>query len=126
MKNKLLTRREREVMDIVYARGRVSAGELQTLLPDQPTYSATRMLLQRLQKKGLVTFESDGPKYIYSPVTPRSRAGTAAWARLVQTFFGGSSASAFSSLLGATSQSLSNDELDQLEDLIAKAKEQRQ
>ncbi len=120
-----LSRRERQVMDIVYARGRVSAADVQAELPDGPSYSATRMLLQRLQKKGLLSFETDGPRYIYTPSTPRTTAVKAAWQRLVQTFFGGSTVSAFSALLGASSESLTDEELDALEAEIARAKERR-
>lgn len=120
-----LTRLERQVMDIVYAAEKVSVAGVQTELPGEPSYSATRMLLQRLQKKGLVSFEMDGPKYIYSPVTPRAHAGNAAWSRLVQTFFGGSTANAFSALLGESSETLSDQELDDLEKMVAQAKAKR-
>ena len=120
-----LTRRERQVMDIVYARGRASVAEVQADLPDEPTYSATRMLLQRLQKKGVLQIETAGAKYIYSPSTPKLSAGQAAWSRLVNTFFGGSAASAFSALLGSDSQTLSDAELDELERLVAEARARR-
>lgn len=112
-------------MDVVYARSRVSVADVQGELPDEPSYSATRMLLQRLQKKGLINFEMDGPKYIYAPVTPKAHAGKAAWSRLVHTFFGGSTANAFSALLGAASENLSDEELDDLERMVAEAKAKR-
>ncbi len=121
-----LTRRERQVMDIVYARGRVSAADVQAALPDEPSYSATRMLLQRLAKKGLLTHETEGARYMYLPATPRSAAGNAAWSRLVSTFFGGSMGSAFSALLGESTETLSDEELDALERLVAEARKKRQ
>lgn len=120
-----LTRRETQVMDILYAQGHVSATQVQAALTDKPSYSATRMLLQRLHKKGFITYSMAGAKYIYAPVTPRVRAGKAAWTRLVQTFFGGSSSSAFSALLGAASDDLSDDELDELERMVADVKAKR-
>jgi BlaI family transcriptional regulator, penicillinase repressor len=120
-----LSRRERQVMDILYARGKASAAEVQQDLPDQPSYSATRMLLQRLQKKGLAQFETQGAKYVYSPAVPRSSAGKAAWSRLVDTFFKGSPASAFSALLGESSENLTDEELDELEQLVAQEKAKR-
>lgn len=120
-----LPRRERQVMDIVYARGPVSVADVQAELPDQPTYSATRMLLQRLHKKGLLNHQVDGPKYIYSPVRPKLRASRDAWQGLVQTFFGGSSVAAFSALLGDSSEELTEAELAELEALVAEAKRQR-
>ena len=120
-----LSRRERQVMDIVYAKGRVSAADLQAELPDEPSYSATRMLLQRLQKKGLLSFETDGPRYIYKASTPKITAVKSAWNRLVQTFFAGSTVNAFSALLGASSESMTDEEFEALEAEIARAKEQR-
>ena len=117
-----LTRRERQVMDIVYARGRVSVADVQADLADNPTYSATRMLMQRLHKRGLITFDMDGARYIYSATTPRTSAGEAAWSRLVKTFFDGSNAAALSTLLGASSDELSDAQLAELEDLVARAK----
>jgi len=120
-----LPRRERQVMDIVYAGGKVSASDVQAQLPDHPTYSATRMLMQRLHKKGLVQVEMDGPRYIYSPSTPRFTAGKAAFARLVKTFFDGSRVNAFNALLGASSDELTDAELAELERLVANAKAKR-
>lgn len=126
MKNKNeLSKRERQVMDIVYANGSVSVSDVQSYLPDEPTYSATRMLMQRLQKKELLTFVMDGPKYIYSASAPRQTAGRAALAKLMNTFFDGSKTNTFNALLGISSETLSDEELDELEQVIAKAKEKR-
>jgi len=124
-KDLILSRRERQVMDIVYANGRVSVADVQAELPDKPSYSATRELMRRLYKKRLVNFTMEGPKYVYSASTPRGTAGKAALTRLVKTFFHGSAAAAFSSLLGTTSEKLSDAELDELHRLVAQAKERR-
>ncbi len=120
-----LSKRERQVMDILYARGEASVAEVQADLPDQPTYSATRMLLQRLSKKGLAHFHTQGAKYIYAPAESHSSAGKSAWQRLVDTFFSGSPVRAFSDLLGSAADSLSDAELDELERLVAAAKHRR-
>jgi predicted transcriptional regulator len=121
-----LSRRERQAMDVVYAQGQVSATDVKARLPDNPSYSATRMLLQRLFKKGLLTFTMAGPKYIYAASTPRNTAGKVALAKLVQTFFNGSTALTFTALLGTSSQTLSDSELEELEKLVAQAKARRQ
>lgn len=120
-----LPRRERQVLDILYAKTAASVADVQAQLNDKPTYSATRMLLQRLQKKGLATYRMEGPKYIYSPALPKTSASSAAWHRLVKTFFGGSIANAFSALLGSSAEALSDEELDELEALVAQAKAKR-
>ena len=116
-----LSRRERQAMDVIYARGKASAADVQAELPGEPTYSATRVLLQRLQKKGLLKIEMDGPRYIYSPTTPRSDAGRSALRRLVTTFFGGSSVQTVSALLGSADK-VTDEELDELERLIEAAR----
>ncbi len=124
-KDLMLSRRERQVMDIVYANGRVSVADVQAELPDKPSYSATRELMRRLYKKRLVNFTMVGPKYVYSASTPRGTAGKAALVRLVKTFFDGSTAAAFSTLLGTSSEELSDDELDELQKLIEQTMERR-
>jgi predicted transcriptional regulator len=121
-----LSRRERQAMDVVFARGRVSVADVQAALPGHPTYSATRVLMRRLYDKKLVTYVMDGPRYIYSAVTPREKAGKDALARLVRTFFDGSTANTFNALLGITSETLTKEELDELEELVAKAKAREQ
>jgi len=120
-----LTRRERQVMDILYAASSASVADVQAELKDKPTYSATRMLLQRLEKKGLVSFHMEGAKYIYSPSVPSSSAINVAWRRLVKIFFAGSMGTAFSALLDSSTESLSDAELDELEAVVAAAKAKR-
>jgi len=125
MKKQELSRRERQAMDIIYAREKVSVNDVKALLPDAPTYSATRVLLQRLYKKGLLRYVIDGTRYIYFARTPRDTAGKDAIAKLVRTYFDGSTASAFSALLGVSSDSLSVESLDELERLIAEARSKK-
>ena len=120
-----LPRRERQAMDILYTQGKRSVAEIRDQLPGDPKYSAARMLMQRLHKKGLVTFHMEGPKYIYSAITPKRTAGEAALGKLVQTFFNGSTSNAFNALLGASSEKLSDEEFRELEALINQAKEDR-
>ena len=120
-----LSRRERQAMDIVYATGKVSAADVQVRLPGNPSYPATRMLLKRLHEKGFLSFVMQGAKYIYSPSTPKQKAGKAALDRLVRTFFDGSQAKAFNAFLGNSTESLSDEELDELELFIANAKARR-
>jgi predicted transcriptional regulator len=119
-----LSRRERQAMDIVYAKGSVRAADVQAELPDKPSYSATRVLMQRLHKKGLLKYQTDGPRYVYSATTPRSDAGRTALRRLVRTFFDGSKVRTMTALLGST-EDLSDEELDELERLIEKARSKK-
>ncbi len=94
-----LSRRERQIMDIVFELGRVSAADVQQRLPDAPSYSAVRALLRVLEDKGHVRHEHDGPRYVYLPTTPRERARETAMRRVVRTFFGGSTERAVAALL---------------------------
>ena len=112
-------------MDIVYACGKVSVSDVKAQLPDKPTYSATRVLLQRLYKKGLLRYVIEGTKYIYFARTPRDAAGKDAIANLVNTYFDGSTTHAFSALLGISSEALSSESLDELEKLIADARRKK-
>lgn len=125
MNKQELSRRERQAMDLIYASEKLSVSEMQSRLPGEPTYSATRVLLQRLYKKGLLKFDRLGTKYIYSASTPKDTAGKAALGKLVSTFFGGSTANTFNALLGVSSEELSNESLDELERLITKARSRK-
>src|SRR5687768_18144718 len=119
-----MSRRERQIMDIVYRRGRCTAAEVLDDLPDPPTYSAVRAALRLLEEKGMLAHEVDGKRYIYLPTTPRRQARTTALRHLVRTFFGGSAEQVVNALLedGQTSSA----ELDRLARLIeeARAKDQ--
>ena len=116
-----LTRRERQIMDIMYQRGSASAAEVQRDLPDPPSYSAVRAMLRLLEEKGHLRHRQEGPRYVYDPTVPRDRARRSATRRLLDTFFEGSTAQAVATLLESTSD-LSDEELANLADLIDKAR----
>jgi len=115
-----LSRRERQIMDIIYRRGKATAAEVLDDLPDPPTYSAVRAALRLLEERGKLKHELDGKRYIYLPTTPRVQARTTALRHLVRTFFGGSAEQVVNALLedGQTSRS----ELDRLARLIEEAR----
>src|SRR5512134_3454517 len=83
-----LSRRERQIMDVLYASGRASAAEVLEAMPDPPSYSSVRALLRVLEEKGHVVHEQDGARYIYAPAVPGEEVRESALRRLVQTFFG--------------------------------------
>ena len=85
-----LSRRERQILDVVYALGRASAAEVVTRLPDAPSKTAVRTFLRILEEKGHLVHEEDGRTYIYLPSRPRERAGAGAFRRVLDVFFGGS------------------------------------
>jgi predicted transcriptional regulator len=94
-----LSRRERQIMDVIYRHGRATAAEVRDGLPDPPSYSAVRALLRVLEQKDHVRHEQDGPRYVYLPTVPRDSARESAMQRLVRTFFGGSPERAMVALL---------------------------
>ena len=118
-----LTRRERQIMDVLYERREASAGEVHAALPDAPSYSAVRALLRKLLDKGHATYREDGARYVYRPVLGRAKARRSALDRVVNTFFGGSAVDAVTGLLGSKRQ-LSADELAQIEAALAKFRQQ--
>jgi predicted transcriptional regulator len=117
-----LSRRERQIIDILYANGRATAAEVQSLLPDPPSYSAVRAMLRILEEKGHVRHEQDGPRYIYLPTVARDNAKRSAMRHMLQTFFDGSAAQAISALLDESSAKLSDAELDRLAKMIDDAR----
>lgn len=116
-----LPRREREVLDALYALGRGTAAEIRERLADPPSYSAVRAMLARLEAKGFVEHREDGQRYLYAPVVTRTRAQRTALQGVVRTFFGDSPARAATALLGM-SPALSPEELDELEQAVARAR----
>ena len=110
-------------MDIVFSLERAAVGDVQAQLPDQPSYSATRMLLQRLHKKGLLNVERDGKRYLYLPATTKHSAGRVALNRLMQTFFDNSATSTVSALLDR--EEITGAELAELEVLVKAARQRR-
>ena len=119
-----LSRRERQIMDVVYRRGRATVAEVQVSLPSPPSYSAVRALLAILVDKGWLKFESDGPRYVYSPTKPRRRAGTSAIKRVLDTFYEGSVEQAVAALLKASEAKLSDEQLSRIGELIDQARKE--
>ena len=120
-----LSRRERQIMDIIYARSEASALEVQGDLPDPPSNTAVRTLLRILEAKGHLKHRQEGMKYIYRPSRPRGRAGRSALRRVLQTFFDGSLEKAVAAHLGDPATDLSPAELERLIDLIRQARQGR-
>lgn len=116
-----LSRRERQIIDILYAHGRATAAEVQAALPEPPSYSGVRAMLRILEEKGHVRHEQDGPRYVYVPTIARDYAKRSALRHVLQTFFNGSAEQAISALLDDTS-TLSDEELDRLARLIDQAR----
>jgi predicted transcriptional regulator len=117
-----LSRRERQILDILYRRGRATAAEVQAALPDPPSYSAVRAMLRILEEKKHVRHEHDGPRYVYLPTVGRDNAKRSALRHILQTFFDGSTEQAISALLDESSARLSQAELDRLARLIDDAR----
>jgi len=119
-----LSRRERQIMDALYARGRATAAEVRQALPDAPGYSAVRALLRVLEDKGQVKHEQDGPRYVFTPATPREAAKRSALKHVVRTFFEGSAERAISALLDLSSSQLTEEEFRRLAKLIEDARKE--
>lgn len=117
-----LSRRERQIMDILYRRGRASAGDVMEALSGNPTYSTVRTQLRVLEEKGHVRHEENGVRYVYFPAVPRNAARKSALRHLVETFFDGSAERAVAALLGGEGARLSDEELERIEDLVKKSK----
>jgi predicted transcriptional regulator len=117
-----LSRRERQIMDILYRLGSATAAEVQQNLNDAPSYSAVRALLRILEDKGHLKHAYDGPRYVYAPVVSRPVAQKSALRQLVKTFFGGSTSNAVAALLDMSGDDLSDAELERLGQLVEQAK----
>jgi predicted transcriptional regulator len=119
-----LSRRERQIMDIIYQRGRATAQEVMESLPDPPSYSAVRAMLRLLEEKGLLRHEQDGPRYIFLPTLAREKARKSALKQMLKTFFGDSTEQAVAALLDLSRSKLSKDELDRLSQMIEEARKE--
>lgn len=122
MTNDPLSRRERQILDILYAKGSATAAEVREALADPPSYSAVRALLRILEEKGHAQHQAQGTRYIYLPLEPRETARNSALTRIVKTFFEGSAAQAAAALVD--SGSLSEEELTRLSDVIDRARKE--
>ena len=119
-----LSRRERQIMDILYARGRASASEILAALPDPPSYSAVRAKLRVLEEKGHVRHEERDLRYVFVPVVPRDKARVSALRHMLSTFFENSVEKAVAAMLDLSAAELSREDLDRLAHLIAQAKKE--
>jgi predicted transcriptional regulator len=119
-----LSRRERQIMDVVYRLGKACVSDVLDRLPDPPSYSAVRALMRILEEKGHLSHEQDGPRYLYLPTVHRDAAQASALSHLVRTFFGGSTEAAVAALLELPEHGLSGGELERLSRMIDEAKRQ--
>ena len=117
-----LSRRERQIMDIIYARGQATAAEVVAALPDPPSYSAVRALLRILEHKGHLRHQQEGPRYLFLPIVSRERARRSALRSLVKTFFDGSPAQAAAALIDQSE--LSDEDFSRLAGIIEKARKE--
>ena len=116
-----LGRRERQIVDVVYRLGRATVAEVRAELPDPPSYSAVRGMLNLLEEKGHLRHVSEGLRYVYLPVVAAEHASRSAMAHVVHTFFAGSAAHAATALFELPDRKWTKDELDQLNQLVKKA-----
>lgn len=117
-----LSRRERQIMDVIYARRQATAAQVRAAISDPPSYSAIRALLRILEQKGHLRHESIEGKHVYLPTQPRKAAARQALRRLLNTFFENSTSKAVAALLSLSDMRLSEQELGELSQLIEKAK----
>ncbi len=122
LKKRDLTRRERQIMDVIYARGRATVAEVLEGLSDPPSYSTVRTLLRLLEEKGQLRHEEAGPRYVYIPTVPREKARRSALRNILQTFFAGSTEDAMAALLDLHDVRRGPLELDRIRALIDKAR----
>jgi len=118
-----LSRRERQIMDVLYRKGRSTAADVQENLPDPPSYSSIRALLRILEDKGHIRHEKDGARYVFIPSVRRDRAKRSAIRHLLKTFFEGSPELVVAALLDVSSSRLTDEELDRLKKLIEDSRE---
>ena len=118
----VLSRRERQIMDIVYQLGRATAADVGKALPGEPSDSTVRTQLRVLESKGHIRHEEDGQRYVYLPVVPRRVVSKSALKHVVNTFFDGSIEKVVAALLGPDGSKLSDEELERIAGIVAKAK----
>jgi len=119
-----LSRRERQIMDIIYQRGQATAAEVLENLPNPPGYSAVRAMLRLLEEKGYLKHEQDGPRYLFKPTLAREKARKSAMKQMLETFFDGSTEQAVAALLNLSKSKLGKEELDRLSRMIETAKKE--
>ena len=119
-----LSRRERQIMDVIYRHGSATAQDVREQIPDPPSYSAVRALLRVLEDKGHVRHRHDGPRYVYHPTVARDRARKSALKQLLSTFFDDSPEAAVAALLDMSADASDDGELDRLAALIERARQE--
>ena len=122
--NPPLSRREREVMDVLYRLGEATVAEVMEELVDPPTYSAVRSVVRILENKGHIAHREDGPRYVYAPAVKREKARRAALDQLVDTFFEGSSEQALVALLRRSDLDMTESQIERLAKAVRKAGEE--
>lgn len=122
--DKSLSRREREIMDIVYEMKEASAQQVMERLPSPPSYSAVRALLRVLEQKGHLLHRQDGPRYVFVPRLPKDKARRSALAHLKRTFFDGSTTDVVAALLDSSEEDLSEEDYRTLAELVDKARKE--
>ncbi|MFL6247163.1 MAG: BlaI/MecI/CopY family transcriptional regulator [Thermoanaerobaculia bacterium] len=124
LKKQQFSRREREIMDIIFSRGRATATEVMEGMSEPPSYSAVRATLRILEQKGHLKHQHDGARYVYLPTVNRERVRLSALDQLLTTFFDGSAANVVTTLIERQKGTMSNDELDRLAELIEQARKE--
>jgi BlaI family transcriptional regulator, penicillinase repressor len=119
-----LSRRERQIMDVLYKRGKASAAEVREAIEDPPSYSAIRAMLRVLEEKGHVRHQAEGLKYVYVPTVNRDKAKRSAVKHLMDTFFSDSPDQVVAALLDVSSRRLTREELDRMAEMIERAKKE--
>jgi predicted transcriptional regulator len=119
-----LSRRERQIMDILYQRGKASATEVREAMEDAPGYSAVRAMLRVLEGKGHIRHQEEGLKYVYVPTVAREKAKRSVVQHLLNTFFNGSAEQAMAALLDVSASKLSAEELERMSEMIEKARKE--
>ena len=121
-----LSRRERQIMDVLYQAGKGTAADVQAGMPEAPSYSAVRTMLRILEEKGHVRHELDGPRYVYIPVVARDKAKRSALKHVVNTFFDGSAAQVMAALFELSPRELGDEDIARLRRLIDEAKSKKE
>ena len=119
-----LSRRERQIMEVVYARGRASVAEVLEALPDPPSYSSVRALLRVLVEKGHLHYKEEGARYVYMPTQLRSRAARQALKQILHTFYEGSAVKTVAALLDMSSKNMSQADLERLAEMVEQARKE--
>jgi len=119
-----LSRRERQIMEILYRRGKASAAEVREAMTDPPSYSAVRAMLRVLEEKGHISHENERLKYVFAPVVKPEKAKRSAVKHLVDTFFRDAPEQVVAALLDVASKRLTHEELDRMSEMIEKAKKE--